>query len=206
MLIFLIGSYNPVQKLLFEDSTALPLCFPRVISVSHRNANEKVPMENEALYLIRKEIALPVLEVWVQGVADMNPLDLGPFILIIFIDGKYLKDILISNGSRVLKDDISNDTMEMVYRQMANIMLQLFKIDFFLRIGSLPAITTNFVVSTRTLTWKAHDILRTGGLKNFGIYISRDSEYIYSLSHLYYRQESPTTWQYLHYVLGKDWQ
>lgn len=72
----------------------------------------------------------------------------------------------------MLKDDIPDDTMEMIYRQMANIMLQLFKIDF-RRIGSLPAITTNFVVPTRPLTWKAHDILRTGGVNTFGIYILR---------------------------------
>lgn len=106
---FLNGPYNIAQKLLFEDSTALILRFPRVSSVSHRHADEKVAMEVEALRLIRQETALPVPEVWVWGVADMNPLDLGPFILMTFIEGICLKDVLISNGSRVLKDDIQAD-------------------------------------------------------------------------------------------------
>lgn len=58
-----------------------------------------------------------------------------------FIEGICLKDVLIASGSRVLKNDIPDDTIEMIYRQMANIMLQLFKINF-RRIGSLPTITT----------------------------------------------------------------
>lgn len=70
---FLNGPYNIAQKLLFEDSTALILRFPRVSSVSHRHADEKVAMEVEALRLIRQETALPVPEVWVWGGSRYEP-------------------------------------------------------------------------------------------------------------------------------------
>ncbi|KAJ6149606.1 hypothetical protein N7471_000805 [Penicillium samsonianum] len=120
---FLNDSYNTAQQILFEDSTALVV---------------------EALRIIRQETALPVPDVRACGVADMNPLHLGPFILMTFIEGIYLKDVLIASGSRVLKNDIPDDTIEMIYRQRANIMFQLFKINF-RPIGSIPTITTNFV-------------------------------------------------------------
>ncbi|KAJ5972398.1 uncharacterized protein N7479_002316 [Penicillium vulpinum] len=146
-------------------------------------------MEVEALRLIRQKTALPVPEVWAWGVADISPLNLGPFILMTFIEGVCLKDVLIESGSQVLKRHLPDDTIELIYRQMANIMLQLFKIDFY-RIGSLPTTTTNFAVPTRPLTWKAHDILQTGGINTF------DNQ----------NQKLSTTRQYFHYVLGQDWQ
>lgn len=48
-----------------------------------------------------------------------------------------MSDILIGDESRLLREDIPERDVELVYSQMANIILQLFGIDFD-RIGNLP--------------------------------------------------------------------
>lgn len=84
-----------------------------------------------------------------------------------WINGIFLGGLLIDNESRVIKEDISDDKIEFIYRQMADIMLQLHEIDFE-RIGNLPTPRTGASVPVRPLTWKVHDILRTGGVNTFG--------------------------------------
>lgn len=168
---FANGSYNICQGMRFDDGTILVLRLPRVSSISPDYADEKVAMEVEALDLIRTRTTIPVPKVHAWGLAKDNPLGLGPFILIEYIDGVMLKDLFMGvrsgNGSRLLREDIPDGDVECIYRQMANFMLQLFKIDF-PHIGSLPALVTGFPAPIRPLTWKAHDILRSGGVDTFG--------------------------------------
>lgn len=164
---FLNGSYNLCQKLVSNNGTALLLRFPRISSVSSNYADEKVAMEVEALDLIRKKTTIPIPEVHAWGLAEANPLGLGPFILMEFIDGVCLKELFLGEESRLLKEEISDCNVESIYRQMANFMLQLFNIDF-PHIGSLPTPTTGFSVPIRPLTWKAHDIIQNGGVNTFG--------------------------------------
>lgn len=162
---FANGSYNICQGMKFHDGTILVLRLPRVSSVSPDYADEKVAMEIEALDLIRTKTTIPVPKVYAWGLAKDNPLGLGPFILMEYIDGVLLKDLFLDrgkeNGSRILKEDVSVGDVEFVYRQMANFMLQLFKIDL-PHIGSLPTPVTGFSAPRRPLTWKVHDILRSG--------------------------------------------
>ncbi|CAI7654659.1 unnamed protein product, partial [Penicillium bialowiezense] len=84
---FMNGSYNICQRFLFEDGTSLLLRFPRVKSISPDYAEEKVMMEVEALSLLRERTSVPVPEIRAWGLAAANPLGLGPFILMEFIDG-----------------------------------------------------------------------------------------------------------------------
>ncbi|ODM21877.1 hypothetical protein SI65_02721 [Aspergillus cristatus] len=143
------GSYNLIQEFLFEDGTVWLLRFPRVSNVSPEYVDEKVATEVGTLF-------------------NPNPLELGPFILMEFIEGVSLGEALKKDdGSRLLREDIPERDVEFVYRQMANIMLRLFEIDFD-RIESLPTPKTGYSVPIRPLTWKTHDILRTGGVNTFG--------------------------------------
>lgn len=93
-------------------------------------------------------------------------LGLGPFILIEFIDGVSLKEVFTEGGPPVLKESSPDYGIEYIYRQMANFMLQLFKIDL-LRLGSLPTPIAGFPSPLRPLTWKVHDILQHGGIHTF---------------------------------------
>lgn len=164
---FLNGSYNLGQKLAFDDGAIWFLRLPRVSSISPEHADEKVVMEVEALHLVREKTSIPVPEVYAWGLASDNQLELGPFILMEFITGVCLNDVSGGNDSRLLKEETSDADIEYFYKQIAQFMLQLFKIDFD-QIGSLPTPRTKYAVPSRPLTWKAHEILRVGGVNTFG--------------------------------------
>lgn len=124
-------------------------------------------MEVEALNLVRRETTIPIPKVHAWGLSENNPLGLGPYILMDFIDGVCLRDLFTGEGSRLLKEGIPDCDVEFIYRQMANFMLQLFKVDFPC-IGSLPTPVTGFSPPIRPLTWKVHDIIQNGGIDTFG--------------------------------------
>ncbi|KAG4431947.1 hypothetical protein IFR05_012566 [Cadophora sp. M221] len=110
-----------------------------------------------------------------------------------FISGVSLSDLLeVPNAerpTRLIREDISDSDIEVVYRQLANFLLQISELDFD-RIGSLPSpIATKNPMSTRPLTFKAHTILQNGGVDTFG-----DRS-----------QGFKTTANYFQYVFGQDW-
>ena len=90
-----------------------------------------------------------------------------------FVSGISLSDILRDPNaecpSRVVREDISDSDIEFIYRQLANFLLQLFKLDFE-QIGSLPLPQTEAqsATPTRPLTFKVHSILQNGGVDTFG--------------------------------------
>jgi len=90
-----------------------------------------------------------------------------------FIDGVSLSDLLedpnAKRATRLMREDISDSDIEVIYRQLANILLQLFQLDFD-RIGSLPWLRAEAQspTPTRPLTFKAHSILQNGGVDTFG--------------------------------------
>jgi hypothetical protein len=132
-------------------------------------ADEKVAMEVAAIGLIRRETTIPVPKIEAWGVAAQNPLGLGPFIIMEVIqDGVSLNDLFkdLNGGTRLLREDLSDDEMETIYRQFAGFLLQLFKLDFNY-IGNLDSPTSELRFPIRPMTWKAHDILQTGGVDTF---------------------------------------
>jgi len=160
------GSYNAGLKLTFDDDTTWLLRFPRVGRVHNSYMDEKVATEVAVINLIRNNSSIPVPKIYAWGVAVENPLDLGPYIMMEYIqDGVSLNDLLKDdNGTRLLRDDLSDKEIETLYRQFANFLLQLFKLDFDY-IGNLDSLHP---VPSRPLTWKVHDILQTGGVDTFG--------------------------------------
>lgn len=167
------GAFNAGIKMVFSDSTAWMVRFPRVGRVSDDYTDEKVAMEVTALSLIRNRTTIPVPRVQAWGPASSNPLGLGPFIIMDFVNGVSLSDLLqdpnAERPGRVVREDISDYDLEVIYRQMANFLLQLFKLNFD-RIGSLPLPQTEAKSPTplRPLTFKAHSILQNGGVDTFG--------------------------------------
>lgn len=167
------GAFNAGMKMVFSDGTAWMVRFPRVGMVCDNYADEKVAKEVTALNLIRNRTTIPVPRVQAWGAATDNPLGLGPFIIMDFINGVSLNDILQDTNtrrpSRVMREDISNSEIEFIYRQLANFLLQLFILDFD-QIGSLPSPlpTAQSPTPPRPLTLKAHSILQNGGVDTFG--------------------------------------
>lgn len=167
------GAFNAGIKMVFSDRTAWIVRFPRVGKVCDDYADEKVAMEVTALRLISDKTTIPVPRAQAWGPAASNTLGLGPFIMMNFIDGVSLSDLLqdpkAERPSRVMREDIRESDIEVIYRQMANFHLQLFKLDFD-RIGSLPSPYTKAQSPTplRPLTFKGHSILQNGGVDTFG--------------------------------------
>ncbi|KAL4915717.1 hypothetical protein BDW62DRAFT_212561 [Aspergillus aurantiobrunneus] len=159
---FFNGSYNLCQRLVTSDGTVLLLRLPRISSISSDYADEKVAMEVEALDLIQKKTTIPVPQLHAWALAKDNPLGLGPFMLMEFIDGVCLKELFLKDA-RLLKEEIPDSDVKFIYRQMANFMLQLFNNINFPHTGSLPTPTTGFSAPVRPLSWKVHDILQSGG-------------------------------------------
>lgn len=169
---FLNGAYNVCQKFVFNDGTTQILRFPRVGAICDSYADEKIAMEVEVLSLVRKRTTIPVPTVFSWGLAADNPLGLGAFILMEFIDGvsanHFLRDPEATVPTRLMREDISECDVEGLFRQIAGFQLQLFELDFD-QIGSLPTPTTSFPAPRRPLTWKVHDITQTGGVDTFGM-------------------------------------
>ncbi|KAL5362777.1 hypothetical protein BJX96DRAFT_166930 [Aspergillus floccosus] len=188
-------AFNAGMKMVFSDSTTWMVRFPRVGMICDQAADEKVAIEVTALGLIRDRTTIPVPKVQAWGPAASNLLGLGPFIIMDFINGVCLSDLLrdpdAQRPSRVIREDISDGDIEEIYRQMANFLLQLFQLDFG-QIRSLPSPYGNVQRPTplRPLTFKAHSILQNGGVDTFG-----DRT-----------QGFATTTEYFQYVAGQDWE
>lgn len=167
----LYGSYNAGLKIIFDDGTLWLLRLPRVGKVHDDYADEKVAMEVAAITMIRQQTTIPVPRIEAWGSSTENPLDLGPFIIMEFIQGGVsLNDLLkeSKDGTRLLREDLGDAEIETIYRQLAAFLLQLFKLNFD-RIGSLDSPVPGSSFPARPLTFKAHDILQTGGVDTFGM-------------------------------------
>ncbi|OGM47788.1 hypothetical protein ABOM_003325 [Aspergillus bombycis] len=189
------GAFNAGVKMAFNDGMAWMVRFPRVGMVCDDYTDEKVAMEVTALDLVRQRTTIPVPRVWAWGPASSNSLGLGPFIIMDFINGISLSDLLrdphAECPTRVIREDISDDDIGFIYRQLANFLLQLFKLDFD-SIGSLPSAQAEAEDTTRSrpLTFKVHHILQDGGVDTFG-----DRA-----------QGFTTTTQYFQYLAEQDWE
>ncbi|KAI2699397.1 hypothetical protein CBS147332_8283 [Penicillium roqueforti] len=164
------GAFNAGMKMVFSDNTTWMVRFPRVGMICNDYADEKVAME---------------------GPAASNPLGLGPFIIVDFVNGVSLSDLLrdpnAERPTRFMREDISDNDIEVIYRQMAKFLLQLFKLDFE-QIGSLPNPKSQGTTPPQPLTSKAHSILQNGGVDTFG-----DRAHGFT-----------TTTEYFQYVIGQD--
>ncbi|KAI1506308.1 hypothetical protein F5X99DRAFT_426370 [Biscogniauxia marginata] len=116
---FLHGAYNLGQKVKFSDGTAWLVRFPRVGNVCNKYADEKVAMEVEVLHLVRDNTTIPVPGVKAWGSATHNPLGLGPFIIMDFIEGVSLDALLkdpTTPNTRLLRSDVRDSNIEFIYK------------------------------------------------------------------------------------------
>lgn len=159
--------------MVFSDNSAWMVRFPRAGMVNDDYADEKVAIEVATLNLIRNRTSVPVPKIWAWGSAGSNKLGLGPFIMMDFVDGVSLSELLqdpnAERPTRLMREDISDRDVELIYRQLATFLLQLFKLDFD-QIGCLPSPEDGAASPTprRPLTFKAHSILQNGGVDTFG--------------------------------------
>ncbi|KAK3900869.1 kinase-like domain-containing protein [Staphylotrichum tortipilum] len=133
------GSYNVVFVVDFTDGSALlRVGVPgNVIS-----PDEKIRAEVATMRYVEKMTSIPVPHIYHWGTAAENPLGLGPFIIMEYIPhhqslSDVLKDPTVEDTSKAYLDpDLPRDKLARVYRQAADVLLQLSRLEM-PRIGAL---------------------------------------------------------------------
>lgn len=119
---------------------------------------------------IAAKTTIPVPKVYHFGTAAENPTGLGPFIIMDYINHQRTMSDTLNNPnlgsdeSHILDPNISKKKLEFLYRQMANIILQLSTLTF-PRIGSFTQDKNgHFSVSGRPLIQNMNSLLEFAGV------------------------------------------
>ncbi|KAI1172663.1 hypothetical protein F4777DRAFT_495602 [Nemania sp. FL0916] len=158
------GSHNAHYKVAFDNGEKWMVRFPIVGRVT--NADEKVENEIAAMKLIRRQTSIPIPDIKAWGKAADNPLGVGPFIVMEFIEGICAWDILREGDTILMRGDVDESVLETLMRQAIGFQLQLQQLSF-PRIGSFNSASDSAsasTISSRPLTEKAHEILTAGGV------------------------------------------
>ncbi|KAH9883479.1 hypothetical protein F4778DRAFT_788550 [Xylariomycetidae sp. FL2044] len=129
------GGNNIIFRLEYKVGSSAALRIPCKGIV--KCPEEKTAYDVATMRYIAEKTTIPVAKVDHYGTAAENPLGLGPFIIIMdYIDhettmSEVFNDPFInSSESHVLDPDVSTEKLELLYRQMANIVLQLSTLTF----------------------------------------------------------------------------
>lgn len=137
------------------------------------DGDEKITHEAATMRFVRENTNIPVPSVIAWGLSHENPLGLGAFIIMEFIEGEPL-DVILRQGSgpeeaHSLRLDINDEELETIYRQIANFLLGLSAHDF-PQIGSLSGNADfNSGINSRPLTLKMNEIESHGGVRVGGV-------------------------------------
>lgn len=151
--------------------------------------DNKVLNEASLMKYIADNTNIPVPRVIVYGKAEDSTTGLGPFIIMTWVEGTPMSEILRKktqeeeNDDYVLNLDIDEKALETLYGQMADVLLELWKLDFD-RIGTLRLDESGKPsIKESPLTQETNELIRTGNVHNCvpsGVYHS-SVDYIFSL-------------------------
>ncbi|KAL3475917.1 hypothetical protein BJX99DRAFT_270876 [Aspergillus californicus] len=103
------------------------------------------------------------------GKGSDNPTGLGPFIIMTWVEGRELSDVLKEEDNSVdmLNPNIDPDFLKRAYSQMAGILISLWSLDFD-KIGSLGEDNASgkIVVDERPLTQEENELIRASGIQD----------------------------------------
>ncbi|KAM0303906.1 hypothetical protein ACHAPM_003479 [Fusarium culmorum] len=126
------GGYNVCYRLDYEDGSSVVLRIPI----------DRLMAEVATMRLVAEQTTIPVPKIYHFGVAADNPLGPGSFIIMDYIEHEStMSDAMVDPNlapgeDHVLDPNIEEEKLEFFYRQLADILLQLSKIQFD-RVGSL---------------------------------------------------------------------
>lgn len=162
------GAFNVSFRMKFEDGGSAIIRFPKPGATMF--PEEKVRNEVDMMRYIHQHTTIPVPFVLHWGTKEENPLGLGPFIIMEYIDHVMdLSDVLNTPGFAIkdrpiLDPNIDHTKLELLYGQFADILLQL-SILRLPRIGSLVQIDDfTWEVAQRPLSYSANELVRLGTL------------------------------------------
>ena len=162
------GGFNALFRMNFLDggSAVIRLTNPG----STMFPDEKIKSEVATMRYIQDHTAIPVPFVLYWGTQDESPLDIGSFIIMEYIN--YKMDMidalntpgLSDNDRPILNPNVTEAVLEIVYSQIAKILLQLSKLKL-PRIGALEETAQwSWEVTSRPLSLGMNELVRIGTL------------------------------------------
>ncbi|KAK2030657.1 hypothetical protein LX32DRAFT_716649 [Colletotrichum zoysiae] len=167
---FLKGSFNISFKVQRADSDEQVIIrFPIPGRIQDAWRDEKVENEVMVMKYLQDLTSIPVPLVRDWGLTKDSPHHLGPFIIMDFVEGQDLSDLLQQPNENkedpiALDPDIDNAKLDFVYEQIAGFMLELSRLSFS-RIGAISqnAMSGQWEVTRRPLTYDMNEVVTLGG-------------------------------------------
>ncbi|KAJ9296886.1 hypothetical protein DTO271G3_5085 [Paecilomyces variotii] len=164
---FLKGSFNFSFRFSFSDGGPDALIrFPKPGHTATAYRDEKVTNEVQIMEYLRQNTDIPVPRVHSWGLIADSPQQLGPFIIMDYVEGILLSSILKQPDQEdmVLNPNIDNTTLDKIYHQIAHYMLQLSQLTF-PRIGAIARnhASGTWYVARRLLTYNMNELATVAG-------------------------------------------
>ncbi|KAH6712996.1 hypothetical protein BKA61DRAFT_644090 [Leptodontidium sp. MPI-SDFR-AT-0119] len=130
---------------------------------------KKVKHEVIVMNYLRERTSIPVPRVYHWGLAEESPQRLGPFIIMEFIEGENLGDILKMPTPNeadlaILDPDIDEAKLNGIFEQLASFMLELSRLEF-PRIGAISkdVVSGEWTVTEPPLTYDMNEVVSFAG-------------------------------------------
>ncbi|ROT35350.1 hypothetical protein SODALDRAFT_346305 [Sodiomyces alkalinus F11] len=167
---FLKGSFNLGFRIRFEDDGPDAIIrFPKPGHISTVFLEEKLINEVRAIEYIRQNTTIPVPFIHSWGLANESPQQLGPFIIMDFVEGTLASRILQKptddeQQEIMLNPDLDSFVLDKFYRQAAGYLLQLSRLEF-KRIGAISKELGDggWSSSRRPLTYNMNELATSAG-------------------------------------------
>ena len=168
------GSFHICVRVVFEDGISWIIRVPLPFRLLQRDAHTE--REVAILQCLRQRTAIPVPEIMAYGFGSSGHPTLGPFIITAFIHAIPLTDWWKDPTSKEtrLRSDVDEEVVKKVYRQVANIILELASLSFS-AIGTLATTDDEHLTwSIKSLPWSItlHEAERNHGIQPQGAYFS----------------------------------
>ncbi|PLB43302.1 hypothetical protein P170DRAFT_419194 [Aspergillus steynii IBT 23096] len=162
------GAFNISLQMEYENGSSAVMRFP--LPGAAMFPEEKVKNEVAVMRYIQDRTSIPVPFVLHWGAKTESPLELGPFVLMEYIEhDTNMYDALNIPGCPraergILDPDISEEKLETLYGEVANILLQFSTLSL-PRIASLDQIDDfTWEVTRRPLSMSMNELIRLGSL------------------------------------------
>ena len=167
---YLKGSFNLSLRIRFNDGgSSVIIRFPKPGHTATALRDEKVTNEVYFMRFLSQKTTIPLPRVISWGLTEESPQQLGPFIIMEYVEGMRLSTILKQpNGNDhddvILKPDIDDMTLDIIYDQIADYIVQLSELDF-TGIGAITEDPTSntWSVTGRPLTYNMNELATVSG-------------------------------------------
>ncbi|OJJ72679.1 hypothetical protein ASPBRDRAFT_42406 [Aspergillus brasiliensis CBS 101740] len=167
------GSFNAWLRMLFQDGGSAIIRFP--CPGASMFPEEKIQREVAVMKFLGYFTSIRIPHILHYGMTEESPNGLGPFIIMEYVanEGDFIDALNVPGRSRderpMLDPDVSQERLEWVYGQMADIMLQVSRHSF-AEIGCIDKADKDdefddtWVVKHRPLTFNMNELVQLGGV------------------------------------------